>query len=242
MGAIPLLDLPLTSEDIRLPARQFFIQGHVNACFSCALATCLEVQRQSTPALSALFHFFNVSKQWPNAADEGMPIDVGYSRFKEQGICDFALHSFSISLENLDDSLRPSPMAYQNALARRPRQNDQGQNPWRPLGTGIAAELRWKAALSRKQPILLIFHTNESYWRMNNSGRNTVEDTWATSDADSDSESHAAAILGTSEAKAAFIVQDSRGPTFGRGGQWYLKYDLTLGSGISGAYALEYPS
>jgi len=48
--------------------------------------------------------------------------------------------------------------------------------------------------------------------------------------------------LGTSESNAAFIVQDSRGPTFGRGGQWYLKYDMTIGSAIDAAYTLEYPN
>jgi hypothetical protein len=52
---------------------------------------------------------------------------------------------------------------------------------------------------------------------------------------------HAVAILGTSAARSAFVVQDSRGSAFGAGGQWYLPYRHADSSAIDRSFTFEYP-
>jgi len=236
MSILAELGSPVDGSDIRLPARRVVDQASVNACFSCALATCLEAQDTGVPPLASLFHFYYAAKLWPGASDNGIANEtIAYGAFRDHGICAGDLYSFPFAKETLDR--QPSESAIADARGRIPPFDEQGASPWRPLYSGQLSSVRWRKALQRGQPVLLILYTNESYWNM----KNGQTDAWAATDKDFSSRLHAAAILGTNEKRKAFIVQDSRGPSFGAGGQWFLRFDLAGGSAIDASFTLEYP-
>jgi hypothetical protein len=236
MTLIPALDGGVSTSDVRLPARRIVNQEGVNACFSCALAACLEARDASCPALAALFHFHYAIRLWPNAiqvgiGDERLALDV----FGQVGICAAALHDYPFTP---DDARRvPSGAAVSEAQTRVPRINDFGERPFRRLYTGPMTELHWKHALLRRQPVLAVIHTNASYWAM----RNGATARWDDTDREAAGDLHAVAVLGASQADGAFVVQDSRGPQFGAGGQWLLAYDRASGTAIDSSFTLEYP-
>ena len=235
VSLLPALDVPLATGDARLPSRRIADQGEVNACFSCALATCLEARDPAMPALSARFHFHYAAQLWPGAADRGISDEtIAYGALREHGISAARLHPYPITRANVDRN--PSSVALSDAATRIPKMNDNGQSPWAPQFSGPMCDVRCKAALARRQPVLLILYTNHAYWDLNNGG----VDTWKSTDREIGSQLHAAAIIGSSEERQAFIVQDSRGPGFGVGGQWFLPYELAGGAAIEASFTLEY--
>jgi len=238
---MPLIQFPRDQVDVRLPARQLFHQGDIQACVSCALATCLEAGSPGVQALSARFLFYHVLARWPNAVTVPPSENDTFSRLQSNGISLESLHPGPFARATI--SATPSPTAIRDGLDRRPRQDARGNNPWRSLSTGHLSESRWKAALHRGKPVLLIIRQNESYLNLNNAGRPqaAIVDTWVSTAGGSAGRLHAVAILGTDERRRAFIVQDSQGPDFGRGGQWYLLFRDVAGSAIDRSFTLEYP-
>lgn len=237
--AASLIDALAVSQvdgDVRLQARRIQDQGPVNACFSCALSTCLEAQDPAMPPLAPLFHFHHAALLWPGAMDVGIADEtVAYGAFRSHGICRAELHDLPFTREAV--AVEPVAAARLDARTRIPRVDENGANPWRPLFAGPLVEGRWSRALARRQPVLLIVHTNTAYWTMANGAAHV----WTETRREAGGSLHAAALIGTTAERQAFIVQDSRGASFGSGGQWLLPYDLADGDAIDASFTLEYP-
>jgi hypothetical protein len=79
-------------------------------------------------------------------------------------------------------------------------------------------ETTWVRALSAGHPLLLVIYPDSSYRLMENGAR----DRWTADGDHASMNRHAVTVIGYFRNSASFVIQDSRGPKFGRGGQWLL--------------------
>jgi hypothetical protein len=202
---------------VRLPARRFYDQGtRINCCLSCALATCLEARYPSYPALAPLFHYYWARPS--RARFDAVTISNAFLASQLRGFCKLVLHDHAFTEQGA--TMLPTDDAMRDGESRR-----MGVDPdtgevlavWLPSSDPLPW---WKRALSLGYPILLGIVPDDAYWAL----RNGLE-RWRAPGPAAPGAKHAVAVLGYDDAESAFIVQDSRGQEFGRGGQWFFDYD-----------------
>ncbi len=229
MSLLPIVAGVRRPEAVGLPTRRIHDQRDVNCCFSCALASAMEAGDPAMPELAPLFHFHFAGGQ--SAIVAGLTIDQAHVALLHKGMCASDHHRFPISRPNV--SRRPSDDAVEDGFTRRPIDLDAGTLFWKSVSTA-APEGIWKRYLAAGFPIVIGLQPNHDYLtldaarpvlRSNRPPYSTV--------------SHAAVVIGYSDAESSFVVQDSRyGTAFGLEGQWFLPYDLCSSPFIVIALAL----
>lgn len=216
-------------DPIRLPTRAIRDQGDdVNCCTSCALAACLEATRQDYPELSPVFHYYVSRRDW--RVDRGLTMGAVFSGRIRNGICTQDLHDPPYSKEGI--RVAPSGHARDDGRARRAKRDRLERFPHYPLRS---SRLEWelREALDRGHAVLLGFRLDARYADLGSGA-----DRWEARGPATGAVGHAAAVIGYEDAAGAFVIQDSRGPAFGRGGQWYLPYSATRSSLLLEAYEI----
>jgi hypothetical protein len=211
-----------------LPTRQIFQQADVNCCFSCALASAIEASDPAQLPLSPLFHFFFAGGQ--NSVEEGVTVSQAAGALLTNGVCAFNRYPLQIKRDNL--GIAPSDEAVTDGQARRPMDISAGTLLWKPLST-VLPETVWKRHLAAGYPIVIGIQPNAKYLALD-----AVNPTLADSGGPYSANGHVAAVIGYNDANREFIVQDSRGPSFGIDGQWFLPYDFCTSPFLVIAFAL----
>jgi hypothetical protein len=238
---LPILESrEVTPDLVRLPARSIWNQGEVDCCLSCAWTTTLEALRTSYPALSPLFHYYEArirSGQDPRTDFHGLAWEHGFLVVRETGISSYSRHSQPPTLQNpitsATASLETSSSARSDAAQYRLGTDQYSLDLFRRLGQA-EPERDWVAALGRAHPILMILQPDSSYWAM----RNGAASTWHANGGITFDPLHAVAIIGFFRESSSFVVQDSRGPEFGRGGQWLLPFTTAISGLIHSVYEI----
>lgn len=213
-----------------IPARAIRDQhSEVNCCTSCALAACLEGLRPDLAELSPLFHYHLSGGL---AGDRGLTDTAALAGGFVHGFCLQTLHPHPISRIGL--ATVPTSDAVSDGKKHR-LSNQHGQLLWSWIGT-LDPEHSWRRALDSGQPLFLAIAPDTAYARLADAGVDTWEPTTAPPGQPG---THAVAVLGYDDGPRHFIVQDSRGPGFGAGGQWFLPYDTARSSNrITAAYRI----
>jgi hypothetical protein len=188
----------------------------------------MEARDRTVPPLAPLFHFFFAGGR--TAIEIGLTISQAQGALLKKGMCGLAFHNFDISRPNVDR--QPNSDAVRDGLRRRPVDLSTGTLFWKPIST-IAATRTWKRHLASGAPLLIALQPNHTYL-----GLNATQPVLTNNDPPYSVTGHAAAVIGYSDADASFIVQDSRGTSFGINGQWFLPYDLCASPFIVLAVAL----
>ena len=207
----------IRDELVLLPARAQRDQAEVNCCLSCAIGACLEAMLPTSPVLSALYHFHFAGGT--SSVRTGIQESAAKAALLSRGICRLGLHPFTITTPNV--SLVPDSVAVHDGQGRRPIDRDTGELICEPVPLSNS-QLQWRSRLRSGIPLVAIIAPNPSY-------RNDVATTGHLGDASGPLESilHAVAVIGYSDAEDSFLIQDSRGNSFGPlGGQWWLPYNL----------------
>jgi hypothetical protein len=228
MSVLPILASIRQPEASGLPTRQVFEQRDVNCCFSCALASAVEASDPAQPALAPLFHFYFAGGQ--NSVEMGITISQAMGALLTNGICAFDLYPLQITRANLGQP--PDTAAVSDGIARRPIDRSTGDVMWKPLSTALPATI-WKRHLAAGYPIVIGLQPNNDYLALN-----AAQPILASSGGPYAANGHVAAVIGYRDAESAFIVQDSRGTSFGLQGQWFLPYDFCTSPFLVIAYAL----
>lgn len=215
---------------VELPARAIRDQGpEVNCCTSCALSACVEGLRTEVPELSPLFHY---RMSGGRVGARGLTADAALAGGRIHGFCLQSLHPPAITGQGL--SIPASQLAIDDATKRRLR-NRQGHPLWRASGFPDRVH-SWRSALNRRHPVFLAIATDSPYWDLGSPGVTTWVPSTAPPGGDGD---HAVAVLGYDDDARQFIVQDSRGSSFGAGGQWFLSYrDAARSNRITESYEI----
>jgi hypothetical protein len=222
----------IIGQDVRLPARQTFSQGEVDACFSCAIATALEGRSLDVPELAAAFHLYHAYGGSPAAG--GLTLTDAQSAQTRYGICRKSLYSYDVG--DGTPSEAPNDDAESDARRRRTLSDAEGEWTFRRLA-GLHRPREWQTALSQGLPVLIRIWLNPGYWAMRTQ---TQEAVWSDT-SNPGNQNHAVVVLGYQSAQKRFIVQDSRGTAFANQGQWFLtETQATLGP-ITDAYVLSVP-
>jgi hypothetical protein len=227
VGLIPILSAFNQPDTVGLPTREIREQGDVNCCVSCALAAALEGANPASPALAPLYHFFFAGGR--QALESGLTIAQAQGALLRRGMCARALHPFAIAPANVGDE--PTDEAVRDGMGRRPIDPESGTLLWKPLS--LAGPLALKRLLAAGIPAVMLFQPNNDYFALK-PGRPVL----ASNGPPYSATSHAAAVIGYSNADAVFVVQDSRGLSFGVDGQWFLPYDLLASPFVVSAFAL----
>jgi len=212
---------------VSLPTRQVHEQGDVNCCFSCALASAVEAGDVSVPPLAPLFHFHLAGGE--RVVNQGLTLAEARRTLLMSGICAHSEHAFPISPATVGRV--PSDAARRDGLLHRPMDAAAGSLLWKPLPIFLT-ERSWKRCLSAGFPIVIGLRPNSAYLALDAS-QPTLQTTAGVGEV-----SHAAVVIGFRDTAAAFVVQDSRGVTFGVEGQWFLPYALCGSPFLDLAFAL----
>lgn len=220
-----------TMPTVKLPCRVIRDQGRtVNCCTSCALSACLEAARPDLPELSPMFHY---RQSGGRSGSRGLTEEAALAGAGSHGFCLQSLHPVEISDHGLSTPV--SQEAIDDGRTRRLRDRS-GRPLWRPAGSPDRVS-SWRSALDRGHPVFLTIATDHAYWNLGSSNLSTWE---PTTEAPGTAGDHAVAILGYDDARGHFIVQDSRGTSFGAGGQWFLPYAAAQRSNrITASYAID---
>ena len=214
---------------MKRPARSIRNQGKtVNACLSCAIAAAAEGAHPDFPELSPLFHFY-----WSRpgqSGNRGLSILGALAGGKRYGLCRQQLHGPPYSLDGL--RRRPSPAARADGRTRLMSTNRRGIQYRRLPTTDRAAA--WRTALTKSRCLFFGFAPDEAYDRLS-----TDSPVWLAQGPRNSSIGHAAAVLGFDEQAQNFIVQDSRGPEFALGGQWFLPSTAVGSQLIEASYSVK---
>ena len=214
---------------VSLPARRIWDQGaSVNCCTSCALAASLEALHPDYRALSPVFHYY-LSRPG-HVGNRGLTEGQALSGAMRFGLCLQSLHPQPIVLSALN--VRPSSRATSDGRRRALRR--AGRRLYRRLGSSDRVGL-WRRALDLGHPLFLVIHLDSSYDALERGG--AAE--WIPSGSVAAGRMHAVAALGYEDSARRFVVQDSRGPAFGLGGQWYLPYRNCVSNSIEAAYEIR---
>jgi hypothetical protein len=218
--------------DIRLPARQTFDQGRVDACLSCAIATALEGRSRAVPPLAPAFHLYFAYGGSP--AIGGVTITRAQAAQTRYGISKQELYPYNVGEGT--PAQGPDPAALSDGLRRRTLADAGGEWMFRRL-PGAHRPGEWQAALRENCPVLIRFWLNSGYWAMKDNVDNPV---WSDTSNPGD-QSHAAVVLGLESDRKRFVVQDSRGKSFANKGQWFLPESQAVLGPITDAYVLRIP-
>jgi hypothetical protein len=215
LSLLPIVSRFTQPQAVGLPSRQIHKQGDVNCCVSCALSTALEAADPAMPPLAPLYHFFFAGG--PETIASGLTINQAQGALLRRGMCALDRHPYGIARSNVDQ--QPDEAAVEDGLGRRPIDPSSGTLLWKPVS--ILTPQGVTRQLAAGFPVVLAFQPNEDYLDLKE-GRPTLADNGPPYDV----VGHAATIIGYSDPDAVFIVQDSRGLSFGITGQWFLPYDL----------------
>jgi hypothetical protein len=218
-------------------ARSIRDQKRVNCCVSCALAVCIEVLHPEYGELSPLFHYCETGLQrrgQPPGIQDGIGIQDGLDTLGSAGICLRSLHDLGYDTHGVTTvpSLAAEADGRQRAMPYLPHRYVSGYSP---LDLDRDPINECKQALAKGRPILAGIHLTTDYQDSKLAELDTPGPRTGAR--------HVVAILGYSDAKHSFIVQDSRGPDFALGGQWWLSYfNLTSAPAlVFQAFAIGYP-
>jgi len=206
-------------------------QGSVlPCCVSCAIATCVEVLNPGWEQLAPLYHFhmFDTMQGSPSSFVD-MTLDEGLNLLASAGICLYRYYNSAYTPDGA--RTEPSPEATTDALTRTVPYDNNREVAGFSLLSDDDRITAWKNCLVGGRPILIGLYLTDQYRpTMTKLQGNLLPD-----------QPHAVAVLGYRESESSFLVQDSRGPAFGIGGQWWLPYDVVESSVIEQAYAVGYP-
>jgi hypothetical protein len=228
LGLLPILASVAEPESIGLPARAIRDQGDLNCCLSCAIAAAIEGGDPASPALAPLYHFHFARDAF--ASDAGITLAEARGALFSRGVCALSLHSLAIARANA--GIRPSAAAIEDGLRRRPMDAGTGTLRWAPVP--IAGPSPLKRRLLAGAPVVLAIQPNDDYFALT-----AAAPILAGNGPPYSVTGHAAAVVGYRNTDAVFVVQDSRGPSFGLGGQWFLPYDLLDSPFVVSAFALS---
>lgn len=194
--------------DIELSTRRIWNQNEVECCTSCAISACLEALHRDYEALSPIFHYRSSGARF----DRGLSPVVALGLARSVGICLYSLHPHGLSRTGL--RARPSSRATRDATDRRLRHVNR--RLYRRFDTRPRA-LQMRSVLGRGHPMLLVIWPDSGYRKLADG-----DDQWRPTQVGRRDLLHAVAVIGYRPDEDRFIVQDSRGSDFARGGQWFL--------------------
>jgi hypothetical protein len=212
-------------------------QGDVPCCFSIAIVTCMELiqaqtQRGKPAELSPLFHYYETlpNKLRPSLLEVRAALQTAI----QEGVCRLALHR---PLFTRAGALQPpASVALADAGNQRIRLLEQRTAPFEQrVAAGADTTSEWKAALRSGSPLFVGFQATPGYWKM----LDRHEPTHPVDTPRVAPVGHGIVVHGWDDARASFIVKDSRGLRFGPRGRWYLPYTLVDTSVVEEAWAIE---
>lgn len=237
-AAAPQLAIALAGlhqAEVRLPgARAILDQKQVDCCISCAITTCVEVLYPQYEQLSSLYHYYETAIRFQGRApgvNDGMEIDQGFRTLGSAGICLFSLHQAQFDAAGV--AMAPSPVAEADGKERAmPPFPVTYVSPYKAIPLELDPVNDVKEVLAGGRPVLAGVQLTANY------GAVKLLDPGSPTGA-----RHAVAVLGYSDAEASFIIQDSRGPDWAQGGQWWLPYSILASPTtiVFQAFAVGYP-
>jgi hypothetical protein len=213
--------------------RRIVDQKTIPCCVSCAIAAAAESANADWDALSPLFHYFvsrvDLMRLLPTQTPE-LTLEQAGSALESIGISLFSLHDQAMDAPGV--SAPPSPDARADAVRRRLEPPSTFPPVSRmELLSDYSREQSWKTALLTGSPILAGIDLPTDY---------DPKMRKASSTAGRLGRSHAVAVIGYDDAEHSFIVQDSRGPDWFIGGQWWMPYSFAASGFVYKAYALRF--
>lgn len=208
-------------------------QLDIPCCVSCAIAAAAESANPGWEALSPLFHYFVTRTQVMGGAPAQMislSLEDANSAMQDSGICLNRLHDRAMNADGIAGA--PSPTARSDALTRRLRPISTLPPVRRITLLGDQNRVQeWKMALLTGKPILAGIDLPAAY------GKSMKR---ASTEGGRLGPSHAVAILGYRDSEQAFVVQDSRGPEWFSGGQWWMPYAFAQSGFVYRAYSFKF--
>ncbi|MDJ0838122.1 MAG: hypothetical protein QNK37_16520 [Acidobacteriota bacterium] len=198
-------------------------QKNIPCCVSMAIVSAMEALDQLSPPaeqLSPLFHYYTCRNGNSDLSD--LSLHLGLKKAIRPGICPLIHHNPPYSISGA--RRRPSPNAFDAARSR----GIDGFNPithrfgYRRMPDPSDAE-RWCLALRRGQPIVFGFYLSSAYrpiWDGHSDTHGHVNGI------PSNGILHAVAALGYDQGRSAIKIRDSRGPSIGDFGYWWLPYQV----------------
>jgi hypothetical protein len=213
--------------------RRVLDQRDIPCCVSCAFSAAAESAHASWDALAPLFHYFvtrvDVRGGSPSQLSN-LTLEDANSAMEAIGMCLGTLHDVSMEPEGV--AAAPSGAARTDALDRRlaPLSVFPPSSRIELLGDRNRV-LEWKKSLLTGKPIVAGIDLPAGYGRTMTS---------ASVDLGRLGPSHAVAVLGYRDSEQAFIVQDSRGPDWFVGGQWWMPYSFAESGFVYRAYSFNF--
>lgn len=196
-------------------------QRELACCVSCAIAAAMETLGGAIPPLAPLFHYYVTRFDYGAATANGdIPLDTALIALSVKGICRADLHPYPFT--SAGAFARPSPSAYEDAASRALRARGLfGSRYVQASGPSRAAWAREQ--LARERPLLVTFQPPVNYPRAFLNGRFEWLDPNASTASDV---AHCVVIVGYSDLRQSFHVQDSRGSQSFDSGRWWLGYRI----------------
>jgi hypothetical protein len=199
-----------------------------------ALVAAMEILDAADPpseVLSPLFHYFvaRADRRYLGSLD----LRSGLQAAVTAGVCTRTLHNPPMTRKGA--SLRPRQQAFENASRHRLVGWDPAARQMRyEVLRDPNRELEWKAVLADGSPVVIGLWLTSAYAGL--SAEHPVHGLPPPAPA---TEGHAAVVLGFDDAKGAFRVKDSRGPSFCEQGCWWLSYGAAQLPIVDEAWAIR---
>jgi hypothetical protein len=204
-------------------------QGRLLCCVSIAITSCMEIldaARGEVTELSPLFHY-------SMALDGRSPTDIepraGLRVAARWGICSREHHDVPFNEKGV--RTRPSADAQADARARRIVDRDASTR-YELITVDRSAKVR--TAIARGFPVMIAFYMTSAY-RALADGAFVHEPPGA----ERSRKGHAAVAVGYDDSNATFLIEDSRGMSFGRNGHWLMPYAMLDSRFIYEAWVLR---
>jgi hypothetical protein len=200
-------------------------------CVSCSLSSALETLYADYPPLSPLFHYY-VTRVDNHGADANgfLFLESGLSTLLSNGICTQKLHSVPFQLP--DALTKPSSDAYADALGRSLAATGAR---YLPIG-GLSNAAAIRTELSQDHPVLIGIQLPVGYPDPRAFLNPRLE--WLNPGLPRSSDGHCVLAIGYDDSRAAFHIQDNRGPNSFEGGCWWMGYRVADSSVVQEAYSL----
>jgi hypothetical protein len=223
---LPMKSFKVTPEVITLPPRAIQDQKGIDACLSCAITSAQEARSVKEPVLAGAYHYRLAN---PSLAAGGVAVKRALEIVRYAGLATYhgyfggAFSGTQLVWQPAHLTQKVDPKAANEAQTRRLAEGLEWLGPGVYVVSGgiySAEVLRW---LRKGVPSLLIFKPTPAY-RALNGGTLGKPETYRLSSVDGERESlpHAVCVLGYLQGSNDFVIQDSRGESFGAGGQWLL--------------------
>lgn len=213
--------------------RRIIDQADVPCCVSSAFAAAAESANPDWEMLAPLFHYFVARTQLMGVSPTqtaDITLETANEAMARFGICLDRLHNQPMNGQGVAEE--PSSAARADALGRRlPPISVFPPVSRIELLSDRNRAIDWKRALLTGKPIIAGIDLPSDYSK---SMRR------ASADGGRLGPSHAVAILGYRDSEQAFIVQDSRGPEWFIGGQWWMPYAFAESGFVYRAYSLHF--